>query len=160
MAGVNKAILLGNVGKDPEVRYLDNQRAVAKCPLATTHVYKGRDGARVETTEWHNLVFWSPLAEIVEKYVKKGTRLYVEGRISTRSYDDREGNKRYITEIEAREMQMVSTRGETNAAEEGMRDADEGAKQNPNQEATQVQKEGAQPGTEKTEEIEDDDLPF
>ena len=98
---VNKVILIGNVGKDPEVRYLDTGIAVASFPLATTdRAYTLSNGTQVpERTEWHNLVLWRGLAETAEKYVHKGDKLYVEGKIRTRSYDDQNGAKRYVTEI-------------------------------------------------------------
>ena len=105
---VNKVILVGNVGKDPEVRYIDSGAAVANFSLATSETYKNKNGERVTNTEWHNIVLWRGLAEIAEKYVKKGTQLYIEGKIRTRSYDDQNGNKRYITEIIGDSMKMLS----------------------------------------------------
>src|SRR3954471_2336854 len=97
MSGVNKVILVGRVGKDPEVRYLDNNVAVAKFSLATSESYK-KDGQKVEQTEWHNIVLWRGLAEVAEKYVRKGKQLYIEGKIRTRTYGD-DNNKKYFTEI-------------------------------------------------------------
>lgn len=110
---VNKVILIGNVGRDPEVRYLDSGIAVASLPLATTdRAYTLANGTQVpERTEWHNLVLWRGLAETVEKYVHKGDKLYVEGKIRTRSYDDQTGAKRYVTEIFVDSMEMLSPRG-------------------------------------------------
>lgn len=105
---VNKVILIGNVGADPDVRYLEGGTAVANLRLATTESYKNKNGERVDQTEWHNIVLWRGLAEIVEKYVHKGMRLYIEGRIRTRSWDDQNGTKRYTTEIWADNMQMLS----------------------------------------------------
>nr|WP_202623099.1 single-stranded DNA-binding protein [Odoribacter sp. Z80] len=107
---VNKVILIGNVGAEPEVRYLDGGVAVANLRLATTERYKNKNGENVDQTEWHNIVLWRGLAEIVEKYVHKGMRLYIEGRIRTRSWDDQNGVKRYTTEIYADNMQMLSAR--------------------------------------------------
>jgi len=104
---INKVILVGNVGKDPEIRYLEGGTAVCSFPLATSESYKNRDGEKITNTEWHNIVLWRGLAEIAEKYVKKGAQLYIEGRIRTRSWDDKEGNKRYTTEIIADNMQML-----------------------------------------------------
>jgi single-strand DNA-binding protein len=104
---VNKVILVGNVGKDPEIRYLEGGTAVCSFPLATSESYRNRDGEKITNTEWHNVVLWRGLAEIAERYVKKGTQLYIEGRIRTRSWDDKEGNKRYTTEIIADNMQML-----------------------------------------------------
>ena len=110
---VNKVILIGNVGRDPEVRYLDSGIAVASLPLATTdRAYTLANGTQVpERTEWHNLVLWRGLAETAEKYVHKGDKLYVEGKIRTRSYDDQTGAKRYVTEIFVDSMEMLSPRG-------------------------------------------------
>lgn len=109
---VNKVILIGNVGADPEVKYLEGGVAVANLRLATTERYRNKNGENVDQTEWHNIVLWRGLAEIVEKYVRKGMRLYIEGRIRTRSWDDQNGNKRYTTEIWADNMQMLSFRQE------------------------------------------------
>ncbi len=99
MAGVNKVILVGNLGKDPEVRHLEGGAAVANFTLATTETYKDKAGNRQEQTEWHNIVVWRGLAEIAEKYLKKGMTIYIEGKLRTRSWDDKEGHKRYTTEI-------------------------------------------------------------
>lgn len=109
---VNKAILVGFVGNDPEVRYLDSGTPVANFRLATSESYTNKGGEKVTQTEWHNIVVWKGLAEVVEKYVKKGTQLYVEGRIRTRSWDDREGNKRYTTEIVVDNLQMMGRKGD------------------------------------------------
>ena len=107
MAGVNKVILVGNLGKDPEVRYLDNGVAVANFSLATTENYKNKSGERVSQTEWHNIVLWRGLAEVAEKYLKKGASVYVEGKIKTRKWEDKDGNTRYNTEILADNMSML-----------------------------------------------------
>lgn len=115
---VNKVILIGNVGKDPEVRYLDTGIAVATFPLATSdRAYTLANGTQVpERTEWHNLVLWRGLAETAEKYVHKGDKLYIEGKIRTRSYDDQTGAKRYITEIFVDNMEMLSPKNTTSGA--------------------------------------------
>ncbi len=107
---VNKVILVGNLGKDPELRYTPSGTAVATFSLATTERYKDRDGNRQEKTEWHNIVAWRQLAEICGKFLHKGKQVYIEGKIQNRSYDDRDGNKRYITEIVADQMQMLGSR--------------------------------------------------
>jgi len=112
---VNKVILVGNLGKDPELRYTPSGAAVATFSLATTERFKGKDGQMQEKTEWHNIVAWRQLAEICGKYLHKGKQVYIEGRIQTRSYDDRDGNKRYITEIVADQMQMLGRAGEEGA---------------------------------------------
>ena len=115
---VNKIILLGNVGKDPEVRYFDNGGAVANFTLATTERgYTAANGTQVpDRTEWHNIVLWRGLAEVAEKYVKKGSKLYIEGKIRTRSYDDASGNKRYITEIWGDNMEMLDRKQDGSSA--------------------------------------------
>ncbi|WP_294141215.1 single-stranded DNA-binding protein [uncultured Sanguibacteroides sp.] len=105
---VNKVILIGNVGADPDVRYLDGGVAVTRFSLATTEVYNNKNGERVSQTEWHNIVLWRNLAQVAEKYVKKGMTLYIEGRLRTRTWDDQNGNKRYTTEIYGDTMQMLS----------------------------------------------------
>jgi len=107
MAGVNKVILVGNLGKDPQVRYLDNGVAVANFSLATTESYKNKEGERVSQTEWHNVVLWRGLAEVAEKYLKKGASVYVEGKIKTRKWEDKEGVTRYSTEILGDNMTML-----------------------------------------------------
>jgi len=116
---VNKVILVGNVGKDPETRYLDENTPVCKFPLATSETYKNRDGERIEQTEWHNIVLWRGLAKVAEQYVKKGSQLYIEGRIRTRSYDDKDGIKRYTTEIVGDNMQMLGRRQDGDQREDG-----------------------------------------
>lgn len=107
MAGVNKVILVGNLGKDPEIRAIEGGRKVANFPLATTESYKDKDGNRQEQTEWHNVVFWGPIADIIERYLKKGSQIYVEGRIRTRSYQDKDNQTRYMTEIMGQNMTMM-----------------------------------------------------
>ena len=104
---VNKVILLGNVGKDPEVRHMDNNLVVARFTLATSERWTNKDGNREEHTEWHNIVMWRGLAEVAEKYVRKGSLIYIEGRLRSRSYDDKDGIKRTWTEIVADAMNLV-----------------------------------------------------
>ncbi|MBU0764413.1 MAG: single-stranded DNA-binding protein [Bacteroidetes bacterium] len=115
---VNKVILIGNTGRDPEVRYLESGVAVANFPLATSESYKNKSGERISSTEWHNIVLWRSLAEVAEKFVKKGTQLYIEGRIRTRQWEDKEGNKRYTTEIVGDNIQLLGKRAEEGAAQE------------------------------------------
>ena len=113
---VNKVILVGNVGRDPEIRHLDKGVAVARFSLATTANYTSKTGEKVSNTEWHNIVAWRGLAEVVEKYVKKGSQLYIEGRLRTRDYD-KDGVKHYATEINADTMQLLGKReGQTEMA--------------------------------------------
>jgi len=110
MGSVNKAIIIGNAGKDPETKYTDAGVAVCTLTLATKHSWKEKEGQRQEKTEWHRVVFWGKLAEIVDKYVKKGSQVYVEGRIETRKWTDKNGHDKYTTEIVADQMQMLSGR--------------------------------------------------
>ena len=112
MSGVNKVILVGNLGADPTVRYTQGGTAVANFSLATTERFTTREGERESRVEWHRIVAWGKLAEICKEYLKKGRSAYVEGRIQTRSYDDREGNKKWITEIVASRVQFLGGRGE------------------------------------------------
>ena len=158
---VNKVILIGNVGKDPEVRYLDNNVAVANFPLATTERgYTTRAGVQVpDRTEWHNIVLWRGLAETAEKYVRKGTQLYIEGRIRTRNYEV-DGATRYITEIYVDNMEMLSPKGANTGAGAPQPSATQAQQpqqmQQPQQPQQQAQPSQAQP-------IQDnpaDDLPF
>lgn len=109
MSGVNKVHLIGRTGKDPEVRYA-GETPVATFTLATSEKYKDKSGQYQESTEWHNIVAWRGLAEVAEKYITKGKEIYVEGKIKTRSYDDKDGNKRYITEIVADTIQLLGKR--------------------------------------------------
>jgi len=141
MAGINKVILVGNLGKDPEVKTLENGAKVANFTLATSESYKNRDGQRVTQTEWHNIVLWRGLAEIAEKYLHKGNQVYIEGKIKTRSWDDKDGVKRYTTEILGDNLTMLG----------GRRDAEEGEPSSP---AATKPAPAANAGDEK------DDLPF
>ncbi len=111
---INKVILVGNVGKDPEVKYLESGTAVARFSLATNESYKNKNGEKVTNTEWHNIEVWRGTAEFVEKYVRKGTQLYVEGKIRTENWEDREGNKRYTTKILVDSLQLLSRKDDNN----------------------------------------------
>jgi single-strand DNA-binding protein len=114
MASVNKVILVGNLGKDPDVRFTGTGKAVANFPLATTDTWNDTSGVKQEKTEWHNVVVWGKQAENCGQYLAKGRQVYVEGAIRSRSYDDKEGNKRYITEVVADRVQFLGTgRGQT-----------------------------------------------
>ena len=126
MASVNKVILVGNLGADPETRYMPNGDAVANIRLATTESWKDKaSGEKREITEWHRVVFYRGLAEIAGKYLKKGSTVYVEGRIRTRKWQDKEGQERYTTEIEANEMQMLGGKpsGDSAPSEKPQRNA-------------------------------------
>ena len=110
MASVNKAILIGNLGKDPEVRYMPSGEAIANITLATTDTWKDKSGEKQERTEWHRVSFFGRQAEVVGEYLKKGSQIYVEGRIQTRKWQDKEGQDRYTTEIVADRMQMLGSK--------------------------------------------------
>ena len=110
MASVNKVILVGNLGRDPETRYMTSGEAVTNIRLATTDTWKDKNGEKQERTEWHNIVFYGRQAEIAGEYLKKGRQIYVEGRLQTRKWQDKEGQDRYTTEIIADRMQMLGSR--------------------------------------------------
>ena len=145
MASVNKAILIGNLGKDPELRYTSSGQAVASFSLATTDRYKDKEGNWQERTDWHNIVVWGRQGETAKEYLSKGRSAYIEGRIQTRSYDDKEGNKKWITEIVASRVQFLGGRGEGGSKS--------GESSNSGAEETQKV-------TEPLVNQEDDDLPF
>jgi single-strand DNA-binding protein len=138
MARVNKAILIGNLGKDPELRYTPSGTAVANFPLATTSRWKNSSGDFQEKTDWHRIVAWGRQAEVCNEYLKKGSQVYVEGRIQYRSFDDKEGNKRFVTEIIASVVQML-----------GRKEAESSL---PPEQMAEIEKESASE--------EDEDLPF
>lgn len=145
MAGINKVILIGNLGKDPDIITLENNVKKASFTLATTETYRDKDGNRVDQTEWHNIVLWRGLAEIAEKYLKKGSTIYLEGRIRTRSYEVN-GVKKYITEILGDNFLML-----------GRREISEGPQIQPPQipDKGPIEDDYLEPGNEPT-----DDLPF
>ena len=179
---INKVILIGNVGQDPEVRYTgdaSNGAKVATVRLATTERYRDRSGNLQEHTEWHSVVVWRNQADVVEKYVKKGTQLYIEGRLRTRSWDDQNGNKRYVTEIVADTLQLLGKRSDNPNAPQsgyqtpGQQSYQKPAYQQPQQPGYQQQpyqqpgypqqplQQPAQPQTSPViDEQPDDDLPF
>jgi single-strand DNA-binding protein len=112
MAGVNKAILVGNLGRDPELRHTPNGQAVVNFTLATSETWTDKSGERVERTEWHRIVVWGKTAEMCNQYLSKGRTVYVEGRIQTREWEDKEGNKRYTTEINANTVNFIGPRSD------------------------------------------------
>lgn len=112
MKGVNKVILVGNLGKDPEVKKLEGGSTLVKFPLATTETYKDKSGNKVDQTEWHNIIVWNQLAEIAEKYLHKGSALFLEGKIRTRKYQDKDNNTRYVTEIIADNFTMLDRKAD------------------------------------------------
>jgi len=115
---VNKVILIGRLGADPELRYTPNGDAVANFRMATNRVWRDREGNQQERTEWHRIVAWRKLAERCGEYLKKGSHVYIEGRLETRNWEDKNGNKRFVTEIIANQMQMLEAKGEVRATEE------------------------------------------
>lgn len=122
MASVNKVILVGNLGRDPEIRYMPSGEPVANITIATSSRYKNKSGEMVEETEWHRVSFFGKLAEIAGQYLKKGRSVYVEGRLKTRKYTDKDGIEKYATDIIANEMQMLGSRegmGEPAGGDEG-----------------------------------------
>ncbi|MFN4147787.1 MAG: single-stranded DNA-binding protein [Runella sp.] len=113
MRGLNKVTLIGNLGKDPDLQTLDGNVKVAKFPLATTEMYKDKNGQSHSETEWHNIILWRNLAELAHNYLRKGSLVYIEGKIKTRTFDDRDGGKRYVTEIVAEQLIMLDKRTDT-----------------------------------------------
>ena len=172
---LNKAMLIGNVGRDPEVRYLDGsagQAKVATFTLATTERYRDRNGETRENTEWHNIVAWRSTADVVERFVKKGTQVYIEGRIRTRSWDDQNGNKKYTTEIIADTLQLLGKKSD-NPGGQGGGYQQQGGYQRPAYQQPQpsFQQPGVQPQSyapvqqavpqqAQAEDLPEDDLPF
>ncbi|GAB5536578.1 MAG: single-stranded DNA-binding protein [Rubricoccaceae bacterium] len=156
--GINKVILIGNLGQDPELRYTGSGTAVCNMRIATSESYKDRDGNQVENTEWHTVVAWSRLAEICGEYLKKGRQVYIEGSLQTRQWEDRDGNTRYSTEIKAREMQMLGGRdgggGDDNSYDQSPRPQRQQQSSQPKPQAAPA---GGGDGYEFTP---DDDLPF
>jgi len=114
MRGVNKVLLIGNLGREPDLQYLEGNIAVAKFPLATTETYKDKTGTLVSQTEWHTVVLWRGLAELAQKYLHKGSLVYIEGRIRTRNWEDKDKNKRFSTEIVGDNLVMLDKRKESN----------------------------------------------
>lgn len=112
MRGVNKVILIGNLGRDPDIQYIDGNIAVSKFSLATTETYKDRSGKQVSQTEWHTIVLWRGLAELSQKYLHKGSLVYIEGRLRTRTWEDKDHNKKHATEIVADSLVMLDKRSD------------------------------------------------
>lgn len=110
MRGVNRVMLIGNLGRDPDVQHLEGNIAVAKFPLATTETFKDRAGKLISQTEWHTVVLWRGLAELAQKYLHKGSLVYIEGRLRTRSWEDKEGNKKFATEVVGDNLIMLDKR--------------------------------------------------
>ncbi len=147
---INKVILIGNVGKDPDIRHLESNVAVANFTLATSENYTNKSGEKVTTTEWHNIVCWRGLATIAENYIHKGSQIYVDGKIRTRSYDAPDGSKRYITEILADSIQLLGKKGDGTSSD-GFKPSDGNHVGEPNHEPGSYTGAGDKDG---------DDLPF
>jgi len=126
MRGVNKVVLIGNLGKDPDVQFLEGNIGVAKFPLATTETYKDRNGKLISQTEWHTVVLWRGLAELAQKYLHKGSLIFIEGRLHTRNWEDKEGNKKFATEVVGDNLIMLDKRGEVQSTPGNSNDAIEG----------------------------------
>ncbi len=152
MAGVNKVILVGNLGKDPEVRHLESGSAVANFPLATSEVYTDKNGQRITQTEWHNVVLWRRNAEVAEKYLSKGRQVYIEGKLRTRNWTDRDGNTRYTTEVVGDLLQLLGSRPEGDADRNAQSETKGSAESDKNQSVSEEPE--LAPGTP------EDDLPF
>ena len=151
MAGVNKAILVGNLGRDPELRHTQNGQAVVNFTLATSEAWTDKNGERVERTEWHRIVVWGKTGEMCAQYLSKGRTVYVEGRIQTREWEDKDGNKRYTTEINAQTVNFIGPRvgggGGAEPSGSGGGDFDAGSR-------------GAGPSSNSSGPPPDDDIPF
>ena len=152
MSGVNKVILVGNLGADPEIRNLESGVKVATINIATGESYKDKNGDRQTHTEWHRVVLWRGLAGVAESYLKKGSQVYIEGRLRTRSYEDQEGKTRYVTEIEARELNMLGRREDSGSIPAPISQPKE-YNENPVESSKK-------PETEKPKDDQVDDLPF
>jgi single-strand DNA-binding protein len=160
MASVNKVILVGNLGRDPEVRFMPNGEAVCNFSIATTDSWKDKNGQKQERTEWHNIVMYRKLAEIAGEYLKKGRPVYVEGRLQTRKWQTKEGQDRYTTEIVADQMQMLGGReGGGSAGYEPM-DEDQSMQSRPQQSAPSQSAPAPQPASGADFDAFEDDIPF
>jgi single-strand DNA-binding protein len=157
MASVNKVILVGNLGRDPETRYTTNGDAVTNIRVATTDTWKDKNGEKQEKTEWHTVVFFGRQAEIAGEYLKKGRQVYIEGRLQTRKWQDKEGQDRYTTEIVADRMQMLGSREGGGAANVP---ADPGEREPVAAGATGGGRKGSAPPAKKNVDDLDDDIPF
>ncbi|MBK8609867.1 MAG: single-stranded DNA-binding protein [Chitinophagaceae bacterium] len=125
MRGVNRVMLIGNLGKDPDMQFLEGNIAVAKFSLATTETYKDRSGKLISQTEWHTIVLWRGLAELAQKYLHKGSLVYIEGRLKTRSWEDKDGNKKFATEIVGDNLIMLDRKSEGGSGTPGSEDFNE-----------------------------------
>jgi len=157
MAGsVNKVILVGNLGRDPETRYMPDGGAVTNVSIATTDVWKDKSGEKQEKTEWHRVAFFGKLAEIAGEYLKKGSQVYVEGRLQTRKWQDKDGQDKYTTEIIADRMQMLGSRAGMGGGE---RERSSGGEREAGEKPAGAAKPAAKPAGSKFDDFEDD-IPF
>ena len=151
--GVNKVILVGNLGQDPEVKYMQNGKAVANLSIATSESWNDQQGQKQERTEWHRLTAYDKLAEIIGEYVKKGSKIYVEGKLQTRKWQDQQGQDRYTTEVIINQMQMLDGK------KDGGQQAQQQQQRQPQQQQRQQTKQ--QPSANNAPQIDfDDDIPF
>lgn len=155
MSSLNKVMLIGRLGQDPEVRYTQSNTAVATLNLATNERYRDSNGEYQDKTEWHRVVAWGRTAEVCQQYLSKGSMIYVEGPLQTREWEDKQGQKRYTTEVKALQMTMLDTRGGNGGGMSGMPSA-------PNSNNAQNSGASASQGVNKTVNLDDidDDLPF
>ena len=168
--GVNKVILIGNIGADPELRYTPSETAVTNFNMATNENWTDKSGDRQEKTEWHRIVVWGRLAEICNQYLKKGSKVYIEGRLQTRSWEGQDGQKRYTTEVVARDMQMLDSREDYDAAGAGASGGgyqqgaqgqpSGGTPEFPREDKSQAPSQSPTPSPEPPPYSADDDLPF
>ena len=162
MSSINKVILVGRLGKDPEVRYTNDGTPVANFSLATSEYFKDKSGERQENTEWHNIVAWRQLAEISEKFLRKGKLVYVEGKLRTRSWDDKDGNKRYSTEIVADNITMLGKLEDEDGGENYGGGNNYNANKSEGNKPSYQEDRGSQAGNtaNMNAQVDDDDLPF
>lgn len=160
--GINKVILVGNLGQDPETRFMPSGGAVTNVTIATSETWKDKaSGQQQEKTEWHRVVFFDRLAEIAGEYLKKGSKVYVEGKLQTRKWQDNNGQDRYTTEIRANELQMLDSRGAASGGGEYNQDSGYGSSPAPSSNAPQASKPSAESGAQaKSFDDFDDDIPF
>ena len=155
---VNKVMLVGRLGQDPDVRYMPNETAVCNFSLATSRRYKNKDGERVENTEWHRVVMFGKLAEIAKEYVKKGSQIYIEGRLQTRKWQTKEGQDRYTTEIIAENMTMLG--GKSDSAEGSNQSSNDSEFSQDKKQSKEAMPESATPSKNPFDALGDDDIPF
>ena len=163
MASVNKVIIIGNLGRDPEMRYMPSGDAIANLRIATAEKYKDRNGEMQESTEWHSVAFFGKTAEVCGQYLKKGSQVYVEGSLRTRKWQDKDGNDRYTTEIRGDRMQMLGSRSGGGSGTGGMADYDSAPAENYGSEGSNTNAaspaRGGKPAASSVNDM-DDDIPF